>query len=57
MCKGEWHKIDYSGVPSKANLIYNGAFLRNDTVRRTEFLMLYKREKLKLMQELYSHTK
>lgn len=38
MCKKEWHKIDYSGVPSKANLIYNGAFLRNDTVRRTEFL-------------------
>jgi len=38
MSSKEWDKIDYSAVPSRANLIYNGAFLRNDEDRRRGFL-------------------
>ena len=33
-----WGEIDYEKVPSKANLIYNNAFLRNDENRRREYL-------------------
>lgn len=33
-----WTEIKYEGVPSRANLIYNKAFLRNDEDRRREFL-------------------
>lgn len=38
MSKNEWGAIDYSAVPSRANLIYNSAFLRNDEERRRDFL-------------------
>jgi hypothetical protein len=38
MSAKEWGEIDYSTVPSKANLIYNSAFLRNDTERRRKYL-------------------
>ena len=38
MCAKEWDKIDYQKVPSKANLNYNSAFLKNDEARRREFL-------------------
>ena len=38
MSKKEWDAIDYSQVPSKANLIYNSAFLRNDEMRRRTYL-------------------
>lgn len=38
MSKKEWNKIDYASVPSKANLIYNSAFLRNDEERRRKYL-------------------
>lgn len=38
MSKNEWKAIDYSAVPSRANLIYNSAFLRNDEARRRDFL-------------------
>ncbi len=38
MSKGDWQGIDYEAVPSKANLIYNSAFLRNDEERRREYL-------------------
>lgn len=37
-CAKEWDKINYSSVPSKANLKYKDAFLRNDETRRREFL-------------------
>ena len=33
-----WGEIKYEAVPSRANLIYNSAFLRNDEARRREFL-------------------
>ena len=38
MSAKEWSAIDYSAVPSRANLIYNNAFLRNDEARRRDFL-------------------
>lgn len=38
MSAGEWEQIKYSSVPSRANLIYNDAFLRHDEERRREFL-------------------
>lgn len=38
MCANEWDKIDYSEVPSKANLIYRNAFMEHDALRRQEYL-------------------
>ena len=38
MCKKEWNGINYETVPSRANLIYNNAFLKNDKARREEYL-------------------
>ena len=34
----EWNDINYSAVPSQANLRYNSAFLRHDESRRRAFL-------------------
>ena len=38
MSAKEWDKIKYESVPSKANLNYNSAFLRNDEKRRRAYL-------------------
>lgn len=38
MSAGEWDKINYSTVPSRANLLYSKAFLKHDEERRREFL-------------------
>lgn len=38
MSAKQWGDIKYETVPSRANLIYNDAFLRNDEERRREFL-------------------
>lgn len=38
MSQKEWGAIKYEAVPSKANLIYNAAFLRNDEARRRDYL-------------------
>lgn len=38
MSQNEWNDIDYEAVPSRANLIYNSAFLRHDEERRRSFL-------------------
>lgn len=38
MSANEWGTIRYPAVPSRANLIYNDAFLRHDEARRREFL-------------------
>ena len=38
MSAKEWGDIDYNTVPSRANLIYNSAFLRNDENRRRKYL-------------------
>ena len=34
----KWSEIKYEAVTSRANLIYNGAFLRNDEERRRDYL-------------------
>ena len=38
MSSKEWAGINYETVPSRANLIYNNAFLRNDEERRRAYL-------------------
>lgn len=38
MSARQWSEIDYEDVPSRANLLYNSAFLKNDESRRREFL-------------------
>jgi len=38
MSSGEWDKISYESVPSRANLIYKNAFLLHDTNRREDYL-------------------
>lgn len=43
MSAKRWENINYSAVPSRANLIYNSAFLRNDETRRREYLAALER--------------
>lgn len=38
MSAKNWSEIKYEAVPSRANLIYNNAFLKNDEARRREYL-------------------
>lgn len=38
MSRNDWGDIEYQRVPSRANLVYNKAFLRHDEDRRREFL-------------------
>ncbi|MDR1640588.1 MAG: DUF2828 family protein [Clostridiales bacterium] len=38
MTSKSWGEINYESVPSNANVVYRGAFLRNDETRRREFL-------------------
>lgn len=38
MSANRWDKISYSGVPSKANIVYKGAFMKHDEARRTIYL-------------------
>ena len=37
-CAKDWEDIDYNTVPSKANIKYADAFLRNDETRRRQYL-------------------
>lgn len=48
MSAKKWDKIDYEAVPSRANLIYNSAFLRNDEQRRREFLQSLEKGEAKI---------
>lgn len=48
MSANQWSEIDYSKVPSKANLIYNDAFIRNDEERRREYLNHLKKGEVKI---------
>ena len=48
MSKKEWNKIDYTSVSSRANLIYNDAFLRNDEERRRAYLESLKKGETKI---------
>lgn len=38
MSTNQWEAINYEGVPSRANLLYNPAFLKHDETRRRQFL-------------------
>ena len=56
MSRGEWDKIEYSAVPSRANLLYRGAFLRNDEERRRDFLSKLEKGETKINSAvLYPH--
>lgn len=56
MSARDWKNIDYSTVPSKANLIYKDAFLRNDKERRERYLMSLENGETKINSSvLYPH--
>lgn len=38
MSANRWGEIAYESVPSRANLLYKGAFLKHDGIRRLEYL-------------------
>lgn len=48
MCAGEWNKIEYSKVPSKANLLYKNAFMKHDYERRNAYLDALSKGKTKI---------
>lgn len=48
MSAREWGGINYEAVPSRANLIYNNAFLRNDEERRRAYLGALERGEAKI---------
>jgi len=48
MSAKEWENIDYSAVPSCANVKYNNAFLRNDEERRRAYLESLKKGETKI---------
>ena len=56
MSANKWIDIDYERVPSKANLIYNNAFLKHDKERRTAYFEDIKQGKTKINAKvLYPH--
>ena len=48
MSAKQWNEIDYEAVPSRANLIYNNAFLRNDEERRRAYLGALEKGEVKI---------
>lgn len=56
MSAKQWGDIKYEAVPSRANLIYNSAFLRNDESRRREFLTQLEKGEVKINADtLFPH--
>jgi len=56
MSAKQWGEIAYETVPSRANLIYNSAFLRNDELRRRDFLSKVEKGEKKINAgTLYPH--
>lgn len=56
MSAKQWSEINYESVPSRANLIYNDAFLRNDEDRRREYLSALEKGEAKINAgTLYPH--
>lgn len=48
MCDNDWGEIDYSKVPSMANLRYKEAFMRHDEERRVAYLDSVRKGKSKM---------
>lgn len=48
MSAKKWENIDYSTVPSKANIKYSNAFMRNDEERRKTYLESLKKGETKI---------
>lgn len=48
MSSNHWDLIDYTAVPSRANLLYRDAFYRHDEERRKEFLASLERGETKI---------
>lgn len=48
MSAKQWNEINYEAVPSRANLIYNNAFLRNDEDRRRAYLAALEKGEAKI---------
>lgn len=48
MSAKQWNEIAYEAVPSRANLMYNSAFLRNDEDRRREYLSRLEKGEVKI---------
>ena len=56
MSAKNWSEIKYEAVPSRANLIYNSAFLKNDEERRREYLSKLEKGETKINASvLYPH--
>lgn len=56
MSSGDWEKIEYPRVPSRANLLYNKAFLRHDETRRRDYLASVEKGEAKINASvLYPH--
>jgi len=56
MSAKQWSEINYEAVPSRANLIYSDAFLRNDEERRNEYLAALESGEAKINSSvLYPH--
>jgi hypothetical protein len=56
MSSKNWEDINYERVPSKANLLYSKAFLKNDEGRRREFLGALEKGEAKINAgTLYPH--
>lgn len=56
MSANEWGSIDYSAVPSKANLNYSDAFMEHDEKRRNEYLESLKKGETKInAQAMFLH--
>lgn len=45
---GKWSEVDYSTVPSKANLVYAEAFMKHDKERRAKYLKAVEEGKAKI---------
>lgn len=56
MSAKNWSEIDYEAVHSRANLVYNNAFLRNDEERRRDYLSKLEKGEAKINASvLYPH--
>ena len=56
MSAKNWSEINYEAVPSRANLIYNNAFLKHDEVRRRDYLSKLEKGEAKINASvLYPH--